>query len=134
MALDKFSTDDLIAHRVKIKAEIEAREAELKAEMEPNRKKLAKLEGEIMRRMSEEELESFKGQSGTASRVLRTTYSIVDGEKFRDHVLEQGDISYFQRTLVAAAMKDYQEEHGELPPGIGASQSYSLRITPPRNK
>lgn len=103
-----------------------------KAELEKPKEMLAKLEGELLRRLNDEKMTSFPSDFGKVTKVTLQKYSITDPVAFQKFVLSQKDTSYFTSSVAKPAIQAYIEKNGAPPPGIGTFAENSLRFNKPK--
>jgi hypothetical protein len=78
---------------------------------------------------------SLKTKAGTISRILKTKYWTTDWNSMYDFILENKLPEFFEKKLVQSSIKEYLEQNPDKhPPGLQATQEYTVRITKSRTK
>jgi hypothetical protein len=75
--------------------------------------------------------DSLKSKSGTAILSTRYTASLADPSIFMNFVIENKLFDLIDRRAISAAVKDYVQEHNELPPGCNLSAVQTLGVRRP---
>ena len=127
--LADYKTADLVALLVEVRTLLDQEKRLYEESIKRHVDTQKKLEGEVLRRLADENSTTQKFESGKVTRVLQVRYSIADPEVFEKFVIEQGDSSYYTKAVSKSAVDAYKEEHGDLPPGLQASGAYTLRLT-----
>ena len=97
-------------------------------EMRPLNKRMEIIEGMLLERMNNREEESVRTPSGTAYKSHRTSVSILDWEAAFDFVQEHGLYHMLERRLSKAAVEEYLEAQGELPPGVKLTTEIQVNV------
>lgn len=104
--------------RSAIKKEYEARDADLKAQ-------LGRIENAIMANLQETGAESVRTEYGTAYTQTTTKASIADWSAFSQW---ENAIEFMERRVKASMVREYLDDHGELPPGVDVYNELNIRI------
>lgn len=73
-------------------------------------------------------MESFRTDSGTVYRTLKTRYIAGDMSEFLEHVSATGRIDLLDRRVSQSGVAAFLEESQALPPGVDAMQEYTLTV------
>lgn len=63
-------------------------------------------------------VDSFKTQSGTAYRSVKTAYRVGSWDSFRDWVVATNNFQCLEKRAAKNACKEVHDETGEIPPGL----------------
>jgi len=120
----RLSAEGLIAQYIKLRD----KKARMKAEYEAAASEITELQNKIeallLHRMSEMGAESVKTPAGTAYVVVRTAANLGDWDSFKGFLDKQEDpFMFVERRVSKAAVEQYREAHGEIPPGLNWSET-----------
>jgi hypothetical protein len=96
------------------KTEIENRH---KTELERIKTVMAKLEGAIHEVLKKNGINNAKTKYGTAYVSTKWSSSLVDPDAFMSFVVDSGEWNLLDRKSNVKAVRAYEKEHKELPPG-----------------
>lgn len=123
MKLNEAPDDLLIQAYIKVRDDLSAKEAEMKAALAPLKDKLDKIETEMLRRFNERGVESVRTKFGTAYKNTRASVSVADWDAFfNGFVLPNKAWDFINHAANKSSIQQYKEEHNELPPGINYSE------------
>jgi hypothetical protein len=91
------------------------------------------LEGRIQSFLTAHKLENLKTKAGTCYISTRYSASVQDGEAFMDFV-RSGHWDLIERRANATAVKDYVQEHNNLPAGVNLTAIQSVGVRRPTAK
>lgn len=63
-------------------------------------------------------VDSFKTQSGTAYRNVKTYYKMSDWESYKAWMIETGNLHCVEKRAAKLAVKEIHDATGEVPPGL----------------
>lgn len=63
-------------------------------------------------------VDSFKTQSGTAYRSVKTQYRVGNWDAFREWMIQTGNLHCVEKRAAKNAVKEVHDETGEIPPGL----------------
>ena len=107
------------------KAELAKRHKE---EMAPYNQALNRIETELMKSMSQEDLSNLKTEEGTAYITTRSAAKIADWDEFIRFVLSYGAVEFLERRVSKEAVEAWLEEHESLPPGVSITREQTVNI------
>ena len=112
--------------------------ARVDAKWEKERKPLLeiqeRLSGRIRKFMDDNKLENLKTAHGTCYTSTRFTASLADPDIFMKHVIATGQFDLLDRRANSTAVKDYVNEHNELPPGCNLNAVQTVGVRRPTGK
>ena len=107
-------------------------ETSIKENLENAKYQIKLIDVALQQRMEKMGLKSLKSDYGTVSVSEKTAYTITDHGEFREFVRTHPEGSdLIQMRLTQSAVKDYQEQHPELPPGVTASREVVVTLRKP---
>ena len=106
----------------KIMQEAEAEAAKLEAKMEL-------IEGEMLRFMNKNKMDSIATTAGTFYKELDIKPSCSDWEAFYEWIGENNTYEFLEKRVTRTQIKQYMEMNdGKLPPGISVHKEYKVRV------
>ena len=115
--------NELIAHSLELRAQIEGKREELAALVEMR----DQTGGLILAYLDAAGIESARTSSGTATASIRNSASCrADPDAFVKYVMDNGAYWLMERRANYEGCRDFTEEHGKPPPGVTLnSQRYA---------
>lgn len=108
--------------RSEIKKAYEAEDEKYKAAQE-------RLEGEMLRFLEENKMDSVRTEAGTFFRQEQITPSASDWSALYDFIREHNAFEFLERRVTKKAVKEYMEDHdGALPPGVQVFRKYDVSV------
>ena len=108
--------------RSELKKEWETKDAEFK-------KKLERIEAEMLRFLNETDQNAAKTDSGTVYRQEEITPTGSDWEAFYSWVKEHDAFDALERRIKKTFIKEYMETNGGgIPPGVSVYREYVARV------
>ena len=135
MSAPEIDTNTLVGVFVKIRDKIAANKLDHERKAFELRKKLRRVENELLRRSYEEKVPGFKTKHGTTYRHEERHVSIADPDDFGKFVRGTGDLLFYEQRPSLGHVVDYQRTHdGDLPPGVRMFREYRVRVRANRNE
>lgn len=124
------TTDQLVDTFIRIRASRAAMKAEFDAADEKLKQDMRRVENELLRRATAENLTSFATNSGTAYRREEQHASIADPDAFRTFLSGADDpFGYFEQRLSLSRIKEHMKEHdGNAPPGVHIFREFRMGV------
>jgi len=128
--------DDLVStyltirtERYTLKNQFEARDAEIKADLD-------ELERAMLVACNEINADSIRTGSGTIIKSLKETYTCGDWDNFKQFVVENNALDLLQQRISQTNFKEFMSTHQEdgLPPGISTLREVSITVRKPTSK
>ena len=108
--------------RTKLSEEFKASDAELKASQE-------RIEGELLRTLQEQSVDSMRTEAGTFYRQEEIKPSAYDWDAFYKWIAENDAFDALERRVKKDFVKAYMaDQEGGLPPGISVHREYVARV------
>ena len=107
--------------RLQLKKEFEEKDRELKGLLE-------KIEGVMLKSLSDATIDSMKTSAGTVYRQIDMYPIGSDWPTFYAFVKDNDAFEALERRIKKGFVADYIEEHGEPPPGVSTRQEYVVRV------
>lgn len=89
---------------------------------------MERIENHFLGKMQESGMESIRTKFGTVYKQLRTSATLADREMFRNYCQEQDAWHLADIKANPVAVREFKEEHEDLPPGVNFSQSVVVNI------
>ena len=123
--------DAVIKKYMKLRAQKEAVEAEIKERVDKIKADMAKLEAFLQAKMDADGLTSFKSEHGTAF-LTTTDFANVDNwDAVLQFIREEEAYDMLERRVSKAAVRGYIEANKEVPPGIKYGTKLGVNIRKP---
>lgn len=108
--------------RTELKRKYEDEDKGLKAKQEV-------LEGQLLKFLNENEMESVKTPHGTFYRQEELTPTGADWNKFYQWIADNNGFDFLERRIKKTAIKEYMEMHnGGIPPGVSVYREFVVRV------
>jgi len=125
------TANTLVAAYLKLRDAVRDREEEIKS----YKKKMEVIDAELLRLCEGQEVNGFKTDHGTVSRLVNTRYWTNDWSSMYEFIEENQAYHLLEKRIHTGNMKEFLEENPDkLPIGLQADSKYVIRITKPRNK
>jgi len=135
MELKDVPADKLVAIYRKIRAAIDEREAEHKAEIGDLKDQLNIISAKILEICNEQNLDSLRTPTGTVTRRTVTRYWTSDWEAMYRFIKEQDAPYLLEQRIHNGNMRQFLEENPDtLPMGLNADTKYAITVRKPTNK
>lgn len=105
----------------KVKAAYDAKIAKLDAVLD-------KIEGVLLQQFNESGMESVRTKSGTAYKQMRTSAGVADWDSVLEYIRENDLWNMLERRVSKAAVEQFKEAHGDLPPGINWREEVVINV------
>ncbi len=125
---DAVNVDDVIAAYVKVRDKIDEIEKKHTTELRPYRDRLEKLEAWIQNALQTQNLQSFRGESGTAYLQEVTKAQVEDWTAVLNFMRENQLWELLEKRVSKQVVADYIESHGAIPPGVRYERSVVARV------
>jgi hypothetical protein len=102
--------------------------AKQKEEMAPFHEKLEKMEAWLLREMSDNNVDSFKSDAGTAYKSTDVRAKVTDREALFDFIRETNAFDMLTAAVSKVEVQAYAEEHKKLPPGVEISGNIRVNV------
>lgn len=110
--------DKAIETYVKTRDKVDKIKKEQVDQLRPYYDLLEKLEGWLQGKMTELNLTSLKGASGTAFTKTTTSAKVADWENTLAAIVRDGRYELLEQRVSKKAVEEYVEAFGEPPPGV----------------
>jgi hypothetical protein len=135
MELKDVPADKLVAVYRKIRAAMDEREAEHKAEISGLKSQLDLVSAKILEICNEQNLDSLRTPAGTVTRRTVTRYWTNDWEVMYRFIKEQDAPFLLEQRIHNGNMRQFLEENPDtLPMGLNADTKYAITVRKPTNK
>ena len=138
MAKDRQPKKDaprLIERAIKAYVALRDEKARLKKEydeqVESIEAKMEKIEQVLKEHMDKAGLESVRSAAGTAFKTYKEYVSVESWDSTLDFIIKNEAWHFLKRDVVKAAVKEYMEENGSLPPGVRYERELEIQVRRP---
>lgn len=90
--------------------------------------KMERLEHVLLKHIKDNGLKNIKGQSGTATRLVKTRYWASDKESFLEFVKENEAFGIMDQRITQSAMKQFLKDYPDLKPPINTDSKYAIVV------
>ena len=105
------------------------RKADYDADDADDKYKQNKIETEFLRRFNERGIDNVSSREfGTAYRSTRVSAVVSDWDAILDHVKENNAWELIERRVNKTAVKEFKEEHDDLPPGVSWNEAQVVNV------
>lgn len=126
--MTKFNRGELITKFLELRAFVEAEEAALKELLKPHKEGMLAIQTALGVDLQNEGLQNFKGEDGTAYLKHSDGIKVDNKATFLQHCRDSGAWNMLDIGCLVDPVREYQTEHGKLPPGITSSPSVTCII------
>ena len=113
--------DDLVKVYIALRDRRALRKAAFEAEDSVDDHKMDKIEGIMLRRLSESGHESVRTAFGTAYKVTKTRASVADWDSLIKFIIANDAWELLTRAVSKTAVEQHRQVSGEIPPGVNIS-------------
>ena len=127
-SVSDLSDSALVELYIQLRDRRSARKRQYEMEDESDKSKQEKIEGVLLKRFNDNEIESVRTKVGTAFKTTRTSVTCADRELFFDFVKERELFDLLEARPAKALVDQYYEEHSEYPPGLNINRVVSISV------
>lgn len=120
--------DKVVAAYIKLRDDKKAIQAKHKDELAGINGKMQTMEGWLMRELNNLGVESAKTEEGTAYKSKRTSVKVQDFGAFIEFVKDNDLWHMLDKRASKAAVEEFLEAQGELPPGLSITVDQNVLI------
>lgn len=120
--------DDVVEGYIKLRDQKKEIAARHKEELAGIKAKMDTMEGWLMRELNTLGVESAKTDAGTAYKSKRSSVKVQDWEAFFDFVQKNELYHFLEHRASKAAVEEFAEAQGELPPGLSITVDQNILI------
>lgn len=125
------STDVLIEKYIQLRDKKAALKAEFDGKVAPVDEAMARIEAHMMKVLTDLGSDRIGGATGVAFKSTVNSATVADKELFREFVRANDAWELADIRAQKTAIKDYIEQHDDLPPGINWRTETVIRINRP---
>lgn len=107
--------------KAKIEAEMKAKTAKIVSIMD-------RIEAAILAEFQESGVESVRTKDGTAYKQTRTSAGVADWDATLSYIQQNGLWHMLERRVSKAAVEQFKEANGELPPGLNWREEVVINV------
>ena len=120
--------NEVVAGYVKLRDERDALKKVHSAAMSPYKEKLDKMEGWLLRELQRQGAKSVNTPDGTCYQQKRTSSKVEDWDAALAYVLKHDLLHFLERRISKAALEEFLEANGELPPGVSMTSEIVCNV------
>jgi len=128
------NVDDVVATYMKLRAQKEAIEAEVKDKVAGIKAKMEKLESWIKEQADLQGVTSFKTKHGTAFLTTTDYANVADWDAVLDFIRTQEAYDMLEKRISKIAVRGYIEANKAVPPGVNYGTKLEVNIRKPALK
>jgi hypothetical protein len=128
------TVDSVVATYMKLRAKKDSLEAAIKAEVEPIKQQMEKIEAWIKEQADAQGVTSFKTNHGTAFLTTTDYASVADWDAVLTYIQENGAYDMLEKRVSKTAVRGYIEATNAVPPGINYGTKLDVSIRKPTKK
>lgn len=125
---EKVTPRDLVAMYVQLRDQLAEEKAAFVAKERAIKERMARIEGQLMEKMGELEVDSLKTPAGTAYLNERVSVLTSDKTAFLDYVRENEAWDLLQVQGAKSGIQEYVLENNDVPPGISITRMQTVGI------
>lgn len=107
--------------KAKVKAQYDAKVERIESVLE-------KIEAVLLQQFNESGMESVRTKSGTAYKQTRTSAGVADWDSVLEYIRENDLWNMLERRVSKAAVEQFKDAHGDLPPGINWREEVVINV------
>lgn len=135
MTEDKLPADKLVAVYRKIRAALDAKEAEYKEVIDDLKAQLDTISAQLLDICNTQNLDSLRTPAGTVTRRTVTRYWTSDWDQMYQFIRDHDALQLLEQRIHNGNMKQFIEENPDaLPVGLNADTKYAITVRKPTNK
>lgn len=124
-----YNVQQLISLYVRLRQALRDADARHKEKTQPSRDELVRIEGAMLARLQESNIDSIKCAAGTMYRSHRKSATLADPAAFKEFVIASNKWELADWKANATAVADYINDHsGVVPPGVNYSVIYTVGV------
>ena len=128
MKASALPNDELVKFFIALRDQRSERKKEFETADDADKAKQEKIEAILLQRYQEQGIESARTAFGTAYKTTVGYSSVADKEVFMDHVKAQQAWELLEVRCSKDSVKQYIEEHKDLPPGVNWRTEVHIRV------
>lgn len=125
------TADEAISTYVTLRDDLREFQKEVKEKEERFKMELDRIEMWLRDLADKLGVESIRSASGTAYKVTKESYRIVDIDLFTTYVLETGNIQLFEKRIAKNAAREIHKADGDVPPGLDYTTEIGINVKRP---
>lgn len=128
-------TEITIDKLVAIHRKIDAKLAELQAEMDEIEAQRTEVRTTILEMMKEQGLESVRTEHGTAYKTIKEKFWSSDWPALHQYIIDHGAVGLLQQRIHESNMREWIAAHpNDFPPSLNIDREYAITIRKPTKK
>jgi len=130
----ELTVDAVIDTYIKLRAQKEVVEADVKDRLAGIKEKMLKLEAWIQAKSEETGVKSFKTEAGTAFMTTTDFASVGDWDAVLDFVKTHDAYDMLNKAVSKKAVREYIDANGAIPSGVNFGTKISVSVRRPTKK
>jgi hypothetical protein len=128
---EPLTVDRVIAGYMRLRAQKEAAEAELKASLATINERMQKMEAWLMQQADAQGVTSFKTPHGTAFLSTTDFANVADWDAVLKFIRENDAFDMLERRVSKSAVRAHIDETKQVPPGVNYGTRISVNVRKP---
>jgi len=128
---EELTVDAVIDTYIKLRAQKEVVEADVKDRLAGIKEKMLKLEGWIQAKSEETGVKSFKTDAGTAFMSTSDFASVGDWDAVLDFIKTNDAYDMLNKAVNKKAVREYLDANGAIPSGVNFGTKISVNVRRP---
>ena len=120
--------EELVEKFIALRDQKSKMSTEYKAQVAQIDSVLDQIEGQLLRDFNTHGMESVRTKSGTAYKSTRNSATVADWDYVLDFIQTNELWNMLERRVSKAAVEQYKDEHGNLPPGINWREEITINV------
>lgn len=126
--MTEVNVEQIVAAFVKLRDHKNKIQKRHKEELAPVNEKLDRLSGWLQNDLLQRKVQSQKTAAGTAYLSTDSSATVKDRDEYLKFVIENEMWDLLENRVSKTAVRDYLEEHGEVPPGVNYVTTQVVRV------
>lgn len=122
------TVNDLVEKYIKLRDKKGELKAAFTAKTERLDAALETIEGHLLKMFQAQGIDSVKTGEGTAYKSSRVSAKVEDWDAALDFIKKKKLWHMLERRVGKEAVKQYNEEHGALPPGVSMTEEITINV------
>lgn len=126
----QYNVPQLVKWYIDLRAHKSELEASIKPALEHTKQQMHLIEVELNKRLENIDSESMRTVHGTATKVLKTKYSVVDAYAFRQWMVKNPEVAaqIISAQVTPSEVSSYIADGGEMPDGIALEKAWTISV------